>query len=169
MISPISASASYAMRAPSQIQNAALTSDQGNKLTDILSKYDAKNVTTTDAKAIAAQVKELGIEQGKALAEAMKTQGFDASAIGSMVAQDKSGGKADGKGGPEGSRPPPPPPPPGETGAKGGVDDTAVSLLAEVIASYDGTEMTEETWAEAMQTLAEKGVDLSKSMVDIRV
>jgi hypothetical protein len=49
------------------------------------------------------------------------------------------------------------------------VDSTAVSLLAEVIDSYGGADMTEDTWAEALASLTEKGVDLTKSIVDVRV
>ena len=147
-------------------QGQTLTSDQSTKLTELLSNYDAKSVSEADAKAIAAQVKELGIQPGKAMAEAMGTQGFDAKSIGEMAAPDKAGGKR-GDGGPEGSRPPPPPQ--DGTATKGTVDDTAVSLLAEVMESYSSTEMTEETWAEAMASLAEKGVDLTKPMVDLRL
>lgn len=164
MINATSANAALQYRPQSQ----ALTSDQSSKLTEILSKYDAKNVSQTDAKSIALQVKDLGIKQGKALAEAMQTQGFDAKSIGDMAAPEKAGGKTGGKGGPEGSRPPPPPPAEG-TSAKGTVDSAAVSLLAEVIDSYGGSDMTEETWAEAMNSLAQQGVDLSKSIMDIRL
>lgn len=164
MINSVSTSAALQLSSKTQ----ALTSDQGSKLTEVLSKYDAKNVSEADAKSIAAQVKDLGIQQGKALADAMKSNGFDAQSIGSMAKSDKAGGKERGTGGPEGSRPPPPPK--GEGGnAKGSVDSTAVSLLAKVIDSYGGSDMTEETWAEALASLSEKGVDLSKSMVDIRV
>lgn len=164
MISPLSNSTSAAMRPQAQ----ALTSDQSSKLAELLANYDAKNVTQADAKAIAAQVKDLGIQPGKAMAEAMNTQGFDAKAIGDMARPEQAGGKNGGKGGPEGSRPPPPPQAEGIS-AKGTVDDAAVSLLAEVLDSYADTEMTEDTWAEAMAKLSEQGVDLTKSMVDLRL
>lgn len=164
MITSIGASAALQTRPQTQ----ALTSDQGSKLTELLSKYDAKNVSETDAKTIANEVKEIGIQQGKALADAMKSQGFDAQSISNLAAPEKAGGAKGGKGGPEGSRPPPPPQSEGAS-AKGSVDSTAVSLLADVVDSYGDTEITEETWADAMASLAEKGVDLTKSIVNIRV
>jgi hypothetical protein len=171
MISSITSSMSAIQRPAEK----TLTSDQSSKLTEILSKFDAEKLSASDAKSIVEQVKELEIQPGKALAKAMETAGFDAKAIGDLAKPEQTGTAQGGKGGPDGSRPPPPPGGGqgggGEGGisSKGTVDSTAATLLAEVIDSYGGSDMTEETWAEAMASLSEQGVDLTKSIMDLRV
>lgn len=152
----IQSSSGVSMAQFTQQPTRPLTEEQGTKLTEILSKYDATNVTSGEAQKIVTEIKEAGITPGKGLTEAMSAEGFDAKQIGDA-------------GKPEGDRPPPPPPPSGEAGQKGTVDSAAISMLSDIIDSFGDEEMTTENWASVLAQLEENGVSLSDPMVDIRV
>ncbi|MCC2618353.1 hypothetical protein LJ739_19020 [Aestuariibacter halophilus] len=62
-----------------------LTDEQKNTLNDILSNYDADNLSAGDAKAIAEQLKEAGINPGPGLGKSMSDLGFDAKEIGKLA------------------------------------------------------------------------------------
>jgi urease gamma subunit len=68
-----------------------------------LSQYDSENLSEADAQAIVEAFQAEGIQPGRALAEAMNAEGFDAREVGQLA------GVEGPRGG--GGMPPPPPPP----------------------------------------------------------
>lgn len=62
-------------------QNVALTDEQKSTVQDILSKYDAENLTADDAKAIFEEMREAGIPPGPGTKEAVEEAGFDLEPI----------------------------------------------------------------------------------------
>ena len=61
---------------------ASLTDDQKQLISDTLAQYDAGNLTKVDAQSIVKIFNEAGIQPGKALAEAMAANGFNAREVG---------------------------------------------------------------------------------------
>lgn len=107
---------------------ARLTESQSAGLQKILSDYDPNNLSTSDAKDIVSQIKDLGIRPGAALAQSLNDAGFDPGELRQAA-------------GPEGQRRPPPPPPP--PGGDGQIDQTAIDSLASILESYDLTALSD--------------------------
>ena len=61
-----------------------LTAEQQKSVQDILSNYDARNISTDDAKSIVKSLKEVGV-RGPAMRDALTAAGFDAGQIRSMA------------------------------------------------------------------------------------
>jgi hypothetical protein len=72
-----------------------LTDEQKKTVQDILSNYDADNITATDAQSIFEKFKDAGITPTKGLKEAIESAGFDADNLRSLAfqgAQNATGG-----------------------------------------------------------------------------
>lgn len=78
-----------------------LTQSQSSSLSAVLSGYDANNLSESDAQSIVSAIKELGIEPGKALGDALNDAGFDPHEIADLA------GLGPNKGGSAGGPPPP--------------------------------------------------------------
>ncbi|MGO4909763.1 hypothetical protein ACEN2J_15675 [Pseudorhodobacter sp. W20_MBD10_FR17] len=167
----ITSAASYMQNATQQ--SSKLTVQQGQKLNEFLTNYDSSNLSENDAKEIVSQIKELGIKAGSSLATALETNGIDAKGLAELAGvQGAEGTKPSGpppgggQGGPGGAGGPPP------SGGKGrdSVDDTAVSLISDVLESYtsaaetDGT--TQSFWSVLEPALQAAGYDTTKSVID---
>jgi len=73
------------MRGMAQMQAPQpLTAEQKKTVQDILSNFDAKNVSSSDAQSIVKSLKEAGI-RGPAMRDALQTAGFDPKQIMSMA------------------------------------------------------------------------------------
>jgi hypothetical protein len=155
-------------------QSSKLTEQQGQKLTELLTNYDADNLSENDAKEIVSQIKELGIKPGSGLASALETSGIDAKGLAELAGIQgaegaKPSGGPPGGGGPGGSGGPPP-----GGGGKGrdSVDDTAVSLIADALESYTSAtsstseSTTESFWSVLEPALQAAGYDTTKSVID---
>ena len=112
-----------------------LTDDQKQLISETLKQYDANNLTETDAQSIVTAFSEAGIQPGKALMEAMATEGFDARTVGEAA----------------GLQGQPPGPPPGQ-GNQGGlnVDPERLDELVNLLDQYLHDEMSD---AERQSTL----------------
>lgn len=95
----------------------ALSQEQQELISDVLSEYDSSSLTSTDASEIVSAFSEAGITPSKELANYMDSLGFDAKEVGEL------GGARPPQA--MGSMPPPPPPP---------KDDT-VSALEELLSA----------------------------------
>jgi hypothetical protein len=72
-------------------QASELTDDQKSTVASILSKYDANNITSSDAQSIFKAFKDAGITPMKGLKEAIESAGFDAEKLRSLaMPQDSS-------------------------------------------------------------------------------
>lgn len=137
-------------------ENAKITEEQSEKLSELLSDYDADNISNDDAQTIVIQVKELGITAGSELASALADAGIDAQ---SLAEQAGVGGGDRPKG--------PPPPPPQESQGVSTVDDAVVQLISDAVEAYDVSEEEETTLGEAvLAALEEAGYDSSESLID---
>jgi hypothetical protein len=96
----------------------ALSQEQQELISDVLSEYDSSSLTSEDASEIVSAFSEAGITPSKELANYMDSLGFDAKEVGEL------GGARPPQA--MGSMPPPPPPPP--------KDDT-VSALEELLSA----------------------------------
>lgn len=105
-----------------------LTDDQKQLISETLKQYDANNLTETDAQSIVSTFSEVGIQPGKALMEAMATDGFDARVVGETA----------------GVQGPPPGPPPGQ-GNTGGlnVDQERLDELVNLLDQYLNDDMSD--------------------------
>ena len=77
------------------MQNSGINAQKMDAVKSVLANYDASNISTSDAKEIATQIKDIGIAPGRTLAIVFAGEGFNAASIGNQA-------------GVEGQRPPPP-------------------------------------------------------------
>lgn len=161
MINSLFSQNSYAFAAqPQASQINQVNSSQSDALKNVLSKYDASNITGSDAKNIVKDVKDLGIAPGKSLTIIFAQEGFDARSIG-----DQAGvGKGD-----KPSGPPPGGSKGGPAGPRGEVNTEALSALTLLLEAKDGEEVTEEEWTDFYTGLEEQGVDTSKPFIDLKM
>jgi hypothetical protein len=121
-------------------RHSSMSSDQKSAVQEILSNYDAKNLSVSDAKEISNSFKEQGIRPSSELRETIQSAGFDADAIREMSG---SGGVQ----GMEGKQPPPPPPPPSDQASNSEQQSIIEEILEEILngddeddTSYDSTD-----------------------------
>lgn len=138
----------------------SLTDAQKQGLDDVLSNYDAENLSDSDAKEIVSQIEELGITKGQGLASALDDVGIDARELAELAGI----GGAEGKG----DRPPPPP-----GGGPKGPDEAAIATLQSVVeqlqASVDANDEDVDFGTMLTQALEDAGLDTSSPIVDYRV
>lgn len=144
----------------SQAQQQTLSTEQQEELSEILSEYDASDLSDEDASSIVSQIEELGISAGSALETALADAGFDARTIG-----DQAGvGEAGGMGGPGGAGGP------GQQSGESTVDETLLDVLSEALDAYDSTEDDASSFVEMLTAkLDEAGYDTTKPLFDLRV
>ena len=104
-------------------QNVALTDEQKSTIQDILSKYDAENLTEEDAQAIFEEMREAGIPPGPGMKEAVEEAGFDLEPFK-----------------PEG----PPPPPPPQGGMNQELDVESLQSLQNILNQFDLSNLSAE-------------------------
>lgn len=106
-------------------RDVALTDDQKSTVNDILSNYDAENLTADDTQAIFDAFREAGIQPGDSLKETVEAAGFD-------LEQFK----------PEGPQGPPPPPPSQTSSSK--VNVSSLQTLQTILSQYDLSNLSAE-------------------------
>ncbi|MEP4198825.1 MAG: hypothetical protein ABJL99_24640 [Aliishimia sp.] len=150
---------------PSQAQKPVkMTEEQGQKLADLLSQYDAENLSDEDAEDIVSQIKELGIEPGAGLATGLADAGFDARGLAEQAGI--AGNGPPGGGPPDGGSRPKGPPPGGSFQGVDSVDSAAVSLIADVVESFQNSDETDSLWDVLEPALQDAGYDTSQSIID---
>lgn len=153
MINSLFSQNSYAFAARPQ-QSPQISSAQSESLKNILSNFDANNISETDARNIVDKVKEVSVKPGQPLVLIFANEGFDAKSIGQ-------------KAGAEGQRPPPPGG--GKGGPKGEINTEALSALTQLLEAKDGEEVTETEWNDFYTGLENQGVDTSKPFIDLKL
>jgi hypothetical protein len=142
----------------------SLSETQKQGLSELLSNYDAANLSDEDAKSLTDGIKELGIQRGKELAQALGDAGFDARALAEQAGLKGSQGQGGPNGGSKGGTPP--------VDAKG-PDSSAVQTLQSVVEQLQDLleENTEDTdySAKLTEILEESGLDPSEPILDYRV
>lgn len=135
------------------LQNSAINAQKMDAVKGALANYDARNITASDAREIATQIKDIGVAPGRTLAIIFAGEGFDAGAI-------------KGQAGVEGRRPTPPQ---GQGGPKGEINTEAVSALKTLVEAKNGEPVTETEWASFYEDLEAKGVDTSRPFIDLKL
>jgi hypothetical protein len=74
---------------PPRNDGAALSDEQKSTVSDILSSYDAENLTESDAQAITEQLKNAGIAPSKSLETAMTEAGFDSKSLAELAGKER--------------------------------------------------------------------------------
>ena len=103
----------------------SLSAEQTSIIEDTLSKYDANNLSQSDAQEIVKSFQEAGIAPSKALESAMSASGFDAKQVGDLAGVGR------------GERPMGPPPPKKEE----------MASVSELLQSLLGTDETDSSTA----------------------
>ena len=165
----------YAASQSNPSVNQALSSNQSEKLGEILSNYDTKNLDSDAAKKIVTEINEAGINSGAGLTNALAENGIDAHTLGNAagVGGPPAGGPPAGgppaggppSGGPAGGGPPVGAPP---SGGVASVDEAVVSLFEEAASIYEADE-TGQTFADIVtERLESEGMNYNQSLVDFR-
>lgn len=134
-----------------------MTNEQSEKLSSLLESYDADSLSDDDAKKLVSEIKELDIQPGADLANALGESGIDARGLAEQAGIGRGG---------EGGRPPPPPG--GDQGSKGAasVDDAAVSLISDAVAAYEASnDESESLQSILLSAMEEAGYDPSEPLV----
>lgn len=149
-----------------QMRGQALTDEQKQTITDILSNYDAESITQEDAQSIFESFREAGIRPGEGMRETIEAAGFDAENLREL-----------GR---------PPGPPPGgmmQSGGMGGfgevssffklgdsqgVDVNNLQTLQTILNQYDLSSMSTDDEDSLMSKLQQSGLLFPGSTVDIR-
>lgn len=129
-----------------------ISEEKTARLNEILSDYDAENLSNEDALTIVSQINELGIDPGAGLAKIMSGAGFDARAFGDQTNIS-----------PNGSKSPSPPLTTIVSGSTGTVNKGAMTALNTLIES-EGI----DDWANIQKAMTEKGFDMSQPIINIR-
>ncbi len=160
----------YAASQSNPSVNQALSSNQSEKLGEILSNYDTKNLDSDAAKKIVTEINEAGINSGAGLTNALAENGIDAHTLGNAagVGGPPAGGPPAGgppaggppSGGPAGGGPP--------SGGAASVNEAVVSLFEEAASIYEADE-TGQTFADIVtERLESEGMNYNQSLVDFR-
>ena len=151
-----------------EMRGQALTDEQKQTVTDILSNYDAESITEEDAQSIFESFREAGIRPGEGMRETIEAAGFDAGQLREL-------------GRPEG-------PPPGgmmqpggmgmgefdeissffKLGDSQGVDVDNLQTLQTILNQYDLSSMSTDDEVGLMSQLQQSGLLYPGSTVDIK-
>lgn len=150
----ISHNISASAQAPLPERNQGLSHTQSSKLEYVLSNYDAAALTDTDAIEIVEKIRDIGITSGQALGHFLAESGFDANEI-----ADKAGLR----------KPNNMPPPVDGGGFKGEINSEAIEQLSLFLENFDGEDINAADWDKFFTGLEDKGIDLSRPMMDIKL
>lgn len=145
----------------------ALNTTQSESLLALLSNYDSKNISQSDAKDIVSSIREIGIKSGKGLGDLLNQTGFKprelAQKAGLRQGDERSAASQNDVSGTNGM---PPPPPPAQTTEPNKFND-ALSSLSRLVEKYEGTELSDDDWSSLYQELGEEGLDVSRPLISI--
>ncbi|WP_211097091.1 hypothetical protein [Aliishimia ponticola] len=148
----------------------ALTDTQKETLSGLLSKVDGDSLSDADAKALVEGIEEAGIAKGSGLTEALSEAGIDARALAEQAGLTGAGG-AGGPGGPGGKGGPG-----GPGGGLGnaavegkGTEDASVQLMQSIVEQMSEVSDEEDYQEQLLSALEDAGLDLTESVVDLRL
>lgn len=142
------------MPPPSSKNEQSLTADQQSFITEILSQFDADNLTQETATSIVEAFAEAGIQPGAALEASLTELGFDAKSIGDLA--NVSG---------ESNRPPPPPKQ--STEEITSLVDYLTELMEEKFAASNSNELSDEDKQSILAKIFEKfSIDDGDSIIN---
>lgn len=129
-----------------------LTDTQKSTIADILSQYDAANVSDEDAKAIFQEFKDAGITPAKGMKEAIEAAGFDAEDLRTRGMSDQGM----------------PPPAPKESSSSSSINLSSLQSLQEILSQYDLTNLSDTDQSSLISALEETGLIYPGSVIDIQ-
>lgn len=151
----------------------ALNTAQSESLLALLSNYNPKNITKSDAQEIVSGIREIGIKAGKGLGELLNQTGFQPRELAQKAGVLRGTGE----------RPPPPPEmsgnsvsntdenSPSQSLSSSSNKDTssndALASLTRLVAKYEGHSLSDDDWTRLYHDLETEGIDVSKPLLDI--
>jgi hypothetical protein len=129
-----------------------LSSDDKQKVQDLLSQYDPTSITADDAKELFKSFEEAGIK-GPGLREAISEAGFDADQVWSLAH--------------DGQKPPQPPQGSGMGGGKDSINTTALQSLQNILSQYDLSSLSSDDETNLFTQLSNAGFMKSGSILDL--
>lgn len=152
MTTAISGSSASFTPPPARAQS-TISDTQRQTISDTLSQFDPENLSEEQAQSIVESFKDAGIQPGKAMAEAMEAEGFDARTVGELAdvhAPERQGGRTA------------PPPPPNTT--------DMLEHLEELLSEYDGESLTEDNKNSILEAMQERfSLSEGQSLIDLEV
>jgi hypothetical protein len=135
-----------------------LTDEQKQTVADILSNYDADNITASNAKEIFQKFADAGITPQAGLKEAIESAGFDAEQLRELGMPEDQ----------QGQMPPPPPPSSSSTsGSATGINASTLEKLQSVLDQYDLTNLSSDDQNSLVSQLTSMGLLQSGSLINI--
>ena len=145
----------------------ALNSRQSESLLALLSNYNPKNLTQSDAQDIVSGIREIGIKNAKGLGAMLNQTGFQPREL----AQKSGVIKADTNR-PASSQSQPAhdvtvQDPQSRSRPENVLSNDALSALTRLVEKYEGHDLSGDDWANLYQELETEGLDVSKPLLDI--
>jgi hypothetical protein len=135
-----------------------LTDEQKQTVADILSNYDANNITADNAKEIFQKFSDAGITPQAGLKEAIEAAGFDAEQLRQLGMPDQVNGQM---------QMPPPPPPSSTSGSATGINASTLEKLQSVLDQYDLSNLSSDDQTNLISQLTSMGLLQSGSLINI--
>lgn len=151
----------------------ALNTAQSESLLALLSNYNPKNITKSDAQEIVSGIREIGIKAGKGLGELLNQTGFQPRELAQKAGVLRGAGE----------RPPPPPEmsrnsalnkdgnSPSKSLSPNSTSDIssndALASLTRLVEKYEGHVLSDDDWTRLYSDLESEGIDVSKPLLDI--
>jgi hypothetical protein len=142
-------------------QTAPLTDDQKKQVQSILSQFDPKNLTATDAQSIFKQLQQAGIQPGKDLKATIEAAGFNPNQLSSLAAPNTGGvhhhhhhydsGTVQG------------------ASAAQGVNPAALQSLQSILSQYDLKNLNQDQQKSLLTQLDQAGLLKSGDVINIGV
>jgi hypothetical protein len=131
-----------------------LTDDQKNQIQTILSRYDSKNVSASDAKKIFQEFRDAGIKPARGMKETIEAAGFDADALREMGRPEgATTHQAHGT---------------GTTAASSALNLSALKSLQTLLSQFDLTNLSEQDQSSLTSSLQDQGFLNSGSTIDLK-
>ncbi len=148
---PANLNTSSSSQPPAKKNDAPLSDEQVQLVSETLSLFDPSELSQSDAMSIVETFAEAGIEPGRGLEEAMKEADFDAKTVGELAGV-----------GPQEQGPPPPPP-------QTSISSQMLDFLSEQLDKYGEGELSEENKISIMSAMQEEfGLEQSDYLLDVQ-
>jgi len=166
MVSSISSSSSMISSleqlSSSRTPVSTLTDDQKSTISDILSNYDADNISEDDAKEIWQAFQDAGIKPQAGMKEAIESAGFDADNIRTLATGETAPTGA------AGGTPPPPPPDGGGFGSSSSISATDLSTLKDILSNYDLSNLSSDDQTNLLSQINAAGLSSLGNLIDLK-
>lgn len=145
----------------------ALNTAQSESLLALLSNYDPKNVSKSDAQEIVSGIREIGIKGGKGLGELLNQTGFQPRELAQKAGVMRGAADQHRLSSPRHANPKAAPYGDPQSQVKDMSSNDALTSLNRLVEKYNGHNLSDDDWGRLYQELKTEGFDVSKPLLDI--